>query len=43
MMRQLYNDEGILYTVEGAYNLCDNGYHKWSTIILVLQEKQISE
>ena len=30
---QLYNDEGILYTVEGAYNLCDNGYHKWSTMM----------
>ena len=30
---ELYNDEGILYTVEGAYNLCDNGYHKWSTMM----------
>ena len=30
---QIYDDEGVLYTVNGAYNLCDNGYHKWSTMM----------
>ena len=30
---QIYDDEGILYTVKGAHNLCDNGYHKWSTMM----------
>ena len=30
---QLYDDRGILYTAEGACNLCDNGYHKWSTMM----------
>jgi Plant transposon protein len=30
---ELCNDEGILHTVEVAYNLCDNGYHKWSTMM----------
>ena len=29
---QIYDDEGILYTVKGTYNLFDNGYHKWSTM-----------
>lgn len=30
---ELYDEDGNLYTVEGAYNLCDNGYHKWSTMM----------
>ena len=29
----VYDDEGKITTVNGAYNLCDNGYHKWSTMM----------
>lgn len=29
----LYDAEGKVITVGGAYNLCDNGYHKWSTMM----------
>lgn len=29
----LYDAEGKVITVSGAYNLCDNGYHKWSTMM----------
>lgn len=29
----VYDDEGRTITVNGAYNLCDNGYHKWSTMM----------
>ena len=28
-----YNDDGVMMSVKGAYNLCDNGYHKWSTMM----------
>ena len=30
---EIYNEEGKIITVSGAYNLCDNGYHKWSTMM----------
>jgi hypothetical protein len=30
---QIYDENGVLMTVEGAYNLCDNGYHKWATMM----------
>lgn len=30
---EIYNEQGVIHTVEGAYNLCDNGYHKWSTMM----------
>lgn len=29
----VYDDEGKITTVNDAYNLCDNGYHKWSTMM----------
>jgi hypothetical protein len=29
----VYDVEGRTITVNGAYNLCDNGYHKWSTMM----------
>ena len=30
---ELYDKNGKLYSAKGAYNLCDNGYHKWSTMM----------
>lgn len=30
---ELYDKDGKLYSAKGAYNLCDNGYHKWSTMM----------
>lgn len=30
---ELYDKDGNLYKNYGGYSLCDNGYHKWSTLM----------